>query len=121
MSSIGPRSAAGCRNRCGLRAYARCSGTYSRKEQKLQFDALAAHRQQRLGAIGDVERLENGGDVDLHRALGEAQQIGNLAIGLALSQQFKDANLSTRQPEAVDDRAAATTAFAIAQLGRQID
>src|SRR5690606_27873904 len=58
-------------------------------------------RDSRLGAVARLERLEDGGDVDLHRAFGEAEGIGDLLVRLAVADERQDVTLAARQARRV--------------------
>jgi len=60
---------------------------------------VTRHGDQRLRATGHAQRLENGGDVDFHRPLGEPEQFGNFAIRTALDHQRQHIALTAGQPQ----------------------
>src|ERR1017187_5261069 len=87
------------------------------------LDARTTDQQQSLGAAGDLHTLEDAGEVDFHRSLGQPEHLGNLAVGLALGQQFQHPHLGSAQAVALGYVASPRTApgSRLAQARRQED
>jgi len=65
----------------------------------LRAQAERGSRHGRFSAVGDLEPLQNGGDMDLHRRLGEVKSAADGLVALALHHEREHLHLALRQAE----------------------
>ena len=61
-------------------------------------NSLTPDPNERFGAAGHLQLVEDAGHVVLHRLLGEVHLIADLFVGLALGDESEDAFLLRRKP-----------------------
>src|SRR5690349_24354523 len=64
-----------------------------------QLQAQLAHRDDGLGAVGNAERLQYGGDVNLDGSFGEIELAADDLVRLALNYEREDLRLPLCEPE----------------------
>src|SRR5690606_20103177 len=75
-------------------------------------DAQGDRLEHRAGAVAGAELVEDGGDVVLHRALGQEQAAGDLLVGIATRQQTQDRHLAWAETLRCGDVVVEAEAFA---------